>query len=149
MSQELFLLAIKSTIDKLAGELATTEGLSLIDLDNTVEMQELFSSEDNAVVWEYGTLAAEPRDPLYMLTFNIGARTVKDSANYNILSLTGKVQELFKVCSRIEVKDYSGLVESGVMGYIMPNHAAVTPQQYDKVSGIRMMTVTARAQRLA
>jgi len=35
------------------------------------------------------------------------------------------------------------------MGYIMPNHAAVTPQQYDKVSGIRMMTVTARAQRLA
>jgi len=113
MSQELFLLAIKSTIDKLAGELATTEGLSLIDLDNTVEMQELFSSEDNAVVWEYGTLAAEPRDPLYMLTFNIGARTVKDSANYNILSLTGKVQELFKVCSRIEVKDYSGLVESG------------------------------------
>jgi len=149
MSQDQFLLDIKSTLDKIAKDKADELGVRMIDLDNTVETQELFSSEDDAIVWEYGTLAPDPRDPLYVLTFNIGGRTVKDSANYTMLGINGTVQELFEPCKRLEIKNYSGVVESEIRGFLNITQVIVSPQQYDKVSGVRMMSVTARAMRLA
>jgi hypothetical protein len=142
-----FLLAAKSTVDKLGLDLAANVGMEFIDLDNVVKTQELFSSDKDAVVWEFNTFTESPKDPLYLLTFNIGGRTVRDSASYVMLKLNESIREVFSLCARIQVKNYSEEIEGPLLGYFMPTEVVITPQQYDKVSGIRMMTVTARSNR--
>jgi hypothetical protein len=141
------LVATKSTIDKLALGLAVQQGVELVDLDDVVKTQELFSSDRNAVVWEFNTFTDSPRDPLYLLTFNIGGRTVRDSANYQILKLSGEISKLFDLCAKLEIKNYSTPLEGPLLGCFFPTEVVVSPQQYDKVAGIRMMTVTGRCQR--
>lgn len=150
MLEQDFLMALKSTIDKLGVDLAAAQSPSLkfIDLDNTVKMQEMFDSEDDALVWEMQTLADTPADPLYTATFNIGARTVNDPANYDILSLAGKVKAIFKLGQKIDIYDYTGAVASAKGGTLIPTEVSVMVQQYERVSGIRMLTIVAKAQRL-
>lgn len=151
MLEQDFLVALKSTIDKIGWDLGNqqTPQLKFVDLDNTVKAQEMFDSEDDALVWELQTLADTPVDPLYTATFNIGARTVNDPANYDILSLAGKVKKVFKIGQKIDIFDYTGTPVSLKGGFIIPIDVSVMVQQYERVSGVRMITVTAKAQRLA
>lgn len=150
MLEQDFLVALKSTIDKLGWDLAQAQApaLSFVDLDNTVKMQALFDSDEDALVWEMQTLADSPADPLYTAVFNIGARTVNDPANYDILSLAGKIKAVFKLGLKLDVYDYSGSVASPKGGFFVPTDVAVMPQQYERVSGVRMITIQAKAQRL-
>lgn len=149
MLVEDFLRAFKSTIDKLGMDLGNSlaPSIGLIDLDNTVKAQVMFDSPDDFLVWELLTFDDTPGDPLYSASFNIGARTVNDPYNYDILSLTGKVKAKFPLGAGIEIYDYSGAIASSKGGMLTPVNVAVMPQQYEKVSGIRMITVTVKAQR--
>lgn len=150
MQEDSFLLAFKSTIDKLGYELGQAQSpvLKFVDLDNTVKTKEMFDSNDDALVWEMLTLTDAPKDPLYMATFNIGARTVNDAANYDILALAGKVKAVLLIGGKVDIFDYSGAVAGPKGGFFMPIDVSVMSQQYERVSGVRMLTVTARAQRL-
>ncbi len=150
MLEQDFLKAFKSTVDKIGVDLglAETPQLGFIDLDNTVKANEMFASDDDYLIWEMLTLTDDPMDPLYTATFNIGARTVNDPANYDILTLAGKVKAVFKIGQRIDVFDYTGAVVSAKGGFMMPIDVSVMTQQYERVSGVRMITVTAKAQRL-
>lgn len=150
MLEEDFLLAFKSTIDKLGYDLAQSQSPSVrfVDLDNTVRTKELFDSEDDGLVWEMLSLSESPIDPLYTATFNIGARTVNDPANYDILALAGKVKAIFKTGASLAIYDYSGPVAGPKGGALIPISVSVMAQQYERVSGIRMLTVVAKAQRI-
>jgi hypothetical protein len=150
MSEETFLVALKSTLDKVGNDLALaqTPPVTFVDLLNVVNTQALFESEDDALVWEFMTLQESPRDPLYQAHFDIGARTVNDPANYDILTLVGQVKTVLPYGQRIEIRDYSGLTQGPVVGIINVISVAVMEQTYDKVSGIRMITVIAKATRL-
>lgn len=149
MSEDKFLVAVKSTIDKLGNDLAQSQvpPALFVDLDDSTATEDAMSSEADAIVWELGTLEEEPADPLYMLTFSIGARTTNDAANYDILRLTGKVREHFKKGNTYRVRDYSDLVASVEMGVIRITDVVVMQQSFDRTSGVRLVTVYARAQR--
>jgi len=150
MSEELFAVALKSTVDKIGYDLAQAEvpPLPFVDLDNVVNTTELLTSDNNAYVWSMSVLAPRPKDPLYACTFTIGARTVNDPANYDIMKLVGKLKVAFNVGSTVDILDYTGTVASAKMGVLTVATAVVLPQEFDKVSGIRLVSLEARAVRL-
>ena len=86
--------------------------------------------------------------PLYNGTFHIGVRTVKDPANYEILTTLGAVGSLFDRGNHIPIFNYSGAAVSAQEGTMTPYENEVVPQQFDALSGIRMVAVHFRAQRL-
>jgi hypothetical protein len=147
--REQFLLAIKSTLDKFGNDLALAQPAEtkFVDLDDSTAVEAVMASTDDAVVWEMSGFDDHPRDPLYSVVFNIGARTSNDAANYGMLALVGKVKEIFPIGKKLEVRDYSDDTASDVKGFLFITSVAVNPQMYDRTSGIRMVTVTARAQR--
>jgi len=149
MSEQLFLKALKSTIDKIGYDLGQLEAppISFIDLDNTVNVEELLQSEETALVWELTGFSASPKDPLYRCHLSVGARTVNDPANYEILDLTGTLIESFSVGTIIDIKDYTGTVAGAKLGVLSITSSVVTPQQFDKVSGIRLTSFNAVAAR--
>jgi len=142
-----FTTAFKSTIDKLGNDLAVAESLKLIDLDDLALSSELMKSERDALVWEFLTFDTNPVDPLYSFSFRIGARTVNDAANYNILRLVDAVKGVFPVQSRGLVRDYSGAVAGPAVGTFFITDIRVDPQQYDKNSGLRMILVSGKSVR--
>jgi len=133
MSEATFLLALKSTIDFLGTSIAQAQvpAVKFVDLGNQVNTQTLFASESDAIVWEFMTLQEAPQDPLYRVHFNIGARTVNDPGNYDILSLVGQVKVAFPVDSRINIFDYSGAVVGPLLGILNVSSISVMEQAYD------------------
>jgi len=150
VSQESFPVAVKSTIDKLGNDiaLAETPSVKFIDLDNIVNTANLMESDDNALIWSMSVLVPTPADPLYACSFMIGARTVNDPANYDIMLLVGKLSVVFEEGARIDIRDYTGAVAGPVIGILTITKVTVLPQEYDKVSGIRMVSLEGRVQRL-
>ena len=150
MSQESFPVALKSTIDKLGSDLAAAEvpAVKFIDLDNVVNTANLLGSDDTALVWSMAVLAPTPSDPLYACSFQIGARTVNDPANYDIMLLVGKLSEVLQEGQLVDIHDYTGAVAGPRIGVLIITKVTVLPQEYDKVSGIRMIALEGRAQRL-
>lgn len=149
MSEQTFPMALKSTIDKIGFDLGQAESssLSFIDLDNVVNTTKLLQSVDSAYVWSMALLAPAPRDPLYVCSFMIGARTVNDPANYDIMLLVGKLKEYFSVDSSVDIQDFTGETPGPKLGVLTITGVTVMPQEYDKVSGIRMVSLQGRAQR--
>lgn len=150
MSQESFPVALKSTIDKIGWGLALAETppVEFVDLDNVVNTAKLFESNDTALVWSMAVLVPTPSDPLYAGSFTIGARTVNDPANYDIMLLVGKLGEQLQEGARVDLHDYTGVTAGPLLGILTVTKVTVLPQEYDKVSGIRMVSVEFRAQRL-
>lgn len=144
-----FTLAFKSTIDKMGYDLAQAQNpvLDFIDLDDLVVAGELFKSNRSALVWEFLTLDEVPTDPLYTFSFRIGARTVKDIANYNVLKMLDAVKASFPARTDTPLKNYSGATAGPVVGYMYISNIGVDPQQFDKESGMRMIVVSGRAVR--
>lgn len=148
MSQATFLVSIKSTIDKIGHSLASSKGIEYVDLDDVTTTAALFRGESSAIVMEFNTLEPDPEDPIYSGSFNIGARTVQDPGNYDILKLVGDVENLFPKSARIMVYDSYEEQETGLQGILIPGDKLVVPQQYDMSSGFRMVEVKFKAQRL-
>lgn len=143
-----FLVSLKSTIDKMGFDLATSLGQAFVDLDDPVNTAELLASDADAIVWEFLSLDQAPIDPLYSIVFAMGARTVNDAANYNILDFAGQVGDLFPEQEEITILDYTGAtVDTTDRGYMFITSVTVDPQQFDKMSGIRLVRIEGKAVR--
>ena len=140
-----FLLYVKSTIDRFGSDLATALAISnKADLDDIANTKELLASDETIVVWEVTTLTDSPMDPLYELLFSIGIKTTKDPSNYNMMSLLGQVQNMFPQGANLPIMDYSGDLPPTVReGDMTISDVRVAPQQFDRASGIRLITVRA------
>ena len=148
MSQDTFLVSVKSTVDKLCKQLADSLNITFLDTDDTTQTNKVFSTNQSALLFEFGTLQPDPIDPIYVGHFNVGARTVTDPGNYEILKLVGLVSNIFPKGERILIRDSYLVTETGIIGVMVPGDVEVISQQYDVLSGIRMASVTFRAQRL-
>lgn len=150
MSEEDFPVALKSTIDRIGFDLGQAESppVNFVDLDNVVNTTALLKSEDTAFIWSMAVLTDAPKDPLYAVSFQIGARTVNDPANYDIMRLVGKLKEAFKVDASLDIFDYTGVSVGPKVGVMLVSRVTVLPQEFDKVSGIRMISLEGRVQRL-
>jgi len=148
MSYETFPLAVKSTLDKIAFDLANSASLNYLDIDGVLLEAALVESDQPALGWSLSTLADSPVDPMYYLEFEIGAITAIDPAQYQALDIIGLTRSAFKPGTDIPVFDYSGeVVGTQQLGVIHVTWAGVTPKQFDRAASLRMATVQAHALR--
>lgn len=138
-------LAVKSTIDKIAVDLSITitPAINAVDLDDNVAADTLLKSKKSAIVWEFLTMDGNPNPPMYSVTFKVGARTIHDHGNYTSLHLLDLIKSEFQQGKRIEIIDYSQLPATNVVGVMIVTNMEVDPQMFDKSSGIRLAVVSA------
>lgn len=143
-----FISCVKSTIDKIGVDIANTYGqdTKFVDLDDTVNVAEIMSGTDSAIVWTVLSLTEEPIAPLYLMHFGIGAKTTVDPGNYNMAELLDAVKTVFEKGVTLDVRDWSPGGDNGVAvrGTLSVADVSVDPQLFDKASGIRLISVTAR-----
>ena len=144
-----FYLSVKSSIDRVAFDIGTLLGVSkVVELDDTVNIDEALASPESMVVYQLLSLDEEPLDPLWSVNFDIGVKTVSDAANYDMADLMGKVHQVLFKDHSFYVKDYSGVdAPTEVEGYIYVTDMTVDPQAFDGAAGIRMWSVQGRAVR--
>lgn len=144
-----FLLHVKSTIDYYGSSLATSLGVTKkVDLDDIVKTKELLSSDETAVVWEVSMMRDAPIDPLYDLVFSMGIKINNDPSNYNMMTLLSEVKALFPVGDTFVIRDYSTATPPTLQeGTFTVSNVKVDPQQFDRVSGIRLVSIMAKAVR--
>lgn len=148
-----FKLALKSTLDKhimaLVQELRTEyPDLEYADLDGAETVADFFESPKPGLAWSLVTLAEDPCDPLYSLSFECGGRTSNDPAQYMSMALVERITDLFPVKSGLTIMDYSTAdVPTEQLGDIYITSAVVAPAQFDHVAGLRLVRVEAQVVR--
>ena len=146
MSQ--FYLSIKSTIDKVATDLAHNLGIGFVELDDTSMVDSMLGSPDSLIVYQMVGLQPDPIDPLYRLSFAVGAKTTSDPANYDLATLIAAITDVIAEGEQFDVMNYSGASQPTVKeGFFLISNAQVDPQMFDGLAGIRMLSVQAQAQR--
>lgn len=148
MSYAEFTLALKSTLDYEAKQLADQLGLPFVDLNSESFNIEELEGDQPFVCWEFASVNEDPRDPLYLVMFDIGVATFMDPSQYISLDLLGAFNDHFRTGRIIQVYNYSGAdMPDTVAGTMFVTASGVTPQQADRAIGLRFITVTARANR--
>lgn len=148
MSYDDFALALKSTLDYHAKQLADSKGLPFVDLAAAPFDSDVLESDQPAVCWEFATLAEMPVDPLWYTEFDVGAMALLDPAQYISLDIVGAISNLFKSGSIFTIMDYSGdEMPTTVVGSLFIVSSGVAPQQADRATGMRFVSVSARAVR--
>jgi len=148
MSYSIFTLALKSTLDYQAKLLANSKSLPFVDLTAPSFDTHVLESDQPAVCWEFSTLSEDPVDPLWLCAFDIGVMTALDPSQYQSLDLVSMFLQAFKTGNRFDIKDYSGdLAPTQTLGALYVIASGVIQQQSDQVTGLRFVTVTARAHR--
>lgn len=139
-------VAVKSTLDKIVRDAVESQGLDQINVaavDDVADFESVLKSREDAVLYQLVRLSPWPRSPKFEATFNIGAKTTDDGANFDMTRILGELNAVFQLGARFELRDYSGEEASERMGAMTLIDADVTPQQFDKQSGIRMLSCRA------
>lgn len=142
-----FYAYVKSTIDKSGVDIATAfgGGTKFVDLDDQVNVAGVMSGTASAIVWTLLSLDDAPVAPLYALHFGIGAKTTMDAGNYAMSDLLSAVSGVMAKGKTIYIRDYTpggdGTTNRGTMTI---TDVSVDPQLFDKESGIRLISVSAR-----
>jgi hypothetical protein len=140
-----FVMAVKSTIDKIASDAATELGCAVIDLDNAVNIQELVNSPDPAIITRFMSLDEDPIDPLWTVQFYIGAKTAQDPGNYALIQMIESFRSLIRKGSYIDCYDYSGVTaSSNKVGLATVADCTVEPHMFEGMAGVRLYQVRAR-----
>lgn len=150
-----FLRALKFTLGYECRKLAIAEDLvdtngdaQVVELDDTVNVDKVLASEEPSLVWKLHNFDEDPRDPLYMLNFLVGAKTTSDPSNYQMLEFISSVTEVFAVSSSFAVMDWSSdVAPTQKLGSVIVTASGVDRQLRDQASGARLVAVEARVVR--
>jgi hypothetical protein len=139
-----FYEVVKSTVDRLAVDVANSLSIDFVEMDDTVNVDEKLGSPNDMIVYQMVGMEEAPIDPLWNLNLLVGGKTTGDSANYDLAAIIGGIRNFIKKGESIDVMDYSGVSAPTVKeGYIYITDVAVDPQAFDGASGIRMLNVNA------
>lgn len=143
-----FYLYVKSTIDKVAIDLAGTLGIAAVELDDVTNVENALASPDDLILFQFVEMQPDPADPLYSLQFEVGVKTTSDSANYDLATLLSSVQDEVAMGDTFYVQDFSQVAApTQDEGYFYITGVQTDPQAFDGASGIRMQRVFAKAVR--
>jgi hypothetical protein len=148
MSYSTFSLALKSTIDYIAKQVADSKSLPFIDLTASVLDPEVVESDQPAICWSMSSLDEHPFDPLWVASFEIGAITMLDPSQYISLDITGALTDVFRVGASFDIRDYSGAeIPTKLEGRFIIISSGIAPTQQDQETNLRFIVVTIRASR--
>ena len=144
-----FFMHVKSTLDRMGNDLVTASSAdSGANLDDTVNVDEIFKSDDSTILWQLVSVEEAPSDPLYIVQFAIGAKTTEDAGNYDLIAFQNEVNNLFHKNAIVDLYDYSQGAQTTKKGSMTITEAMLTPQEFDNESGIRMQVFAAKAFRM-
>lgn len=155
MSQEsrVILMAFKSSLDRIVGDLAiqlsaaapAASPVKSFDLDDADGLRQVQAGTEHALVYQFITLAPDPRHPLYTCEFLVGAKTSNDSGNYAMTDLLTDVSELFTPGAFFQLMDWSGADEpTEIIGSMMISDAVPSAQMFENQAGIRLLQVSGK-----
>jgi len=147
MTQESFIVALKSTIDFHSKSIADSLGLPFLDLASVFNENKLMESDQPIICWEFSSIGEFPVDPMWYTEFEVGVMTMLDPSQYVSLDIIGTISSYYRPSTSFDVVDYSGDVASNPLGRLIITASGVTPQQDDRATEIRFVTVSARATR--
>lgn len=148
MSYAKFSLALKSTIDYIAKQIADTKSLPFLDLTASVIDPNIVESDQPAICWSMSSLDEHPFDPLWVASFEIGAMTLLDPSQYISLDITGALTDVFRVGASFDIMDYSGdEAPTKLEGRFFITSSGIAPTQQDQETNLRFIVVTIRASR--
>lgn len=154
-SGEEFYMAVKSTLDKVARNIAddlVLDGeatIGVADLDDTDQTDSVLASPDPAVIYQLLDVGEDPRDPLWLVTFLVGTKTVSDAANFKLSKIQSKISRIFTVGDELDIYQYfsdEAPSDRLAVGTFIANE--ISPQQFDAQAGIRLAKVSMRVLRL-
>lgn len=145
---------LKSTIDKLISDKVallqdSMPTLQWAEVDDMAQTDSVFKSDEPAIVWQFGTLVPWPKHPMYDFQFMVGAKTAQDPGNYALIALLGEVRDLFEQGMNHAVYDFT-MAETDAAdpvshGYLLITGNEIEVQRFDRQSGVRYATVSAKA----
>ena len=147
-----FIKPVKSTIDHLGYSIGTNYlggAVDVVDLTDDVNVEELLQSPDSAILWEMVTIDEAPRSPMWNVSFLIGAKTSKDNAGIERMSLLEAVNSVIKVDRDLDVHDYTGAVAGSRVGLLHITSVGLDPSQGDRFAGMRLIAVRGKGLELA
>lgn len=135
--------AVKTTVDKLAHDLRVDlPGVAIGQVDDSANFESILSNAPPAILYQISKLSG--RAPKFSVTFLIGAKTTDDGNNFELTKMVDAMNDKFFSGARFDLHDYSGDTASGRLGAMMLTDVDVLPQQFDKQSGIRMLSCSAK-----
>lgn len=157
MSDILFELALKSTMDYLCAQVADTIKKSgdpdLTDLladglDNLVTIDATSKNKHPAILWQLGHLRPAPLAPLFEAKISVGVKTTNDDANYVMSKLLSLLSNQFKVSTDFQIYDYSVRAEDlqgqQPLGVLLITETSSTPMLFDNQSGLKLLDLDAK-----
>lgn len=143
-----FYLKVKSSIDKLAYDVASALSIGAVELDDVTNVEEDLAGDADLVVYQMVDLQPDPLDPLYSVQFEVGIKTTRDVSNFDMATLISTVQEMIEIDDTFYLRDYSGItLPTEDIGYMYITGTNIDPQMFDGASGIRMQRCGARVVR--
>lgn len=141
-----FYVSVKSTIDRLAVDIASSLSIGFVELDDTVNVDEALGSPNDLIVYQMVDMREDHSDPLWSLEFQVGGKTTLDAANYDLAEIVSGIRGFISKGGYVHVMDYSQVAPpTQVEGDIIFIDVSVDPQAFDGASGIRMLTVQSKA----
>lgn len=157
MSEVMFELALKSTLDYLCGQVAESLRNSgdpdLTDLlsdglDNLVTIDANTKNNQPAVLWQMGHLKPAPLAPLFEVALSIGVKTTNDDANYVMSKTLSMLANQFKVSTDFQIYDYSvkasDLQGQEPLGVLLITDTSSNPMLFDNQSGLKLLDLQAK-----
>jgi hypothetical protein len=149
-----FPLLLKGTIDKLVSDKVTAlrgthPTLQWAEVDDMLQTDAVFKGEQPAILWQFGSVYPDPRAPLYGVEFTVGAKTTADPGNYLLIDLVAQIRDVFVPGVAFQLFDY--VREQGApsdtlsKGYLRVVANEISPQQFDRQSGIRYAVIRGKA----
>lgn len=153
-----FPLIMKSTIDKLVSDkcaalLPTHPGLQWAEVDDMLQTDSIFKGDGPAILWQFGSVYESPRSPLYGVEFSVGAKTTADPGNYLLIDLLAQIRDAFAADAAFQLFDYTRATgdapDTVSKGFVRVVTNEISPQQFDRQSGIRYAIVHGKAVKYA
>lgn len=149
-----FPLIVKGTIDKLVSDKCAAlqgqyPGLQWAEVDDMLQTDAVFKAEGPALLWQFGAYSPDPRSPLYEIEFSVGARTVADPGNYALIDLVSQVRDVFRANQEFQLFNYilatTAPIDAVSKGFVRVVSNEISPQMFDRMSGIRYAVVRGKA----
>lgn len=140
---------VKSSLDRWVRDVAQRVQAQLgmpvpvAEIEDPAVLDKILANSDPCVVYQLLRVDDSPRAPRFKAAFNVGVKTTDDGSNLLMADLLDEVQGEFKAEARFTLMDYSYDPVTGPHGTMMVVEAMVAPQQFDKQSGIRMISCQA------
>jgi hypothetical protein len=143
-----FYLMVKSTLDNLGYAMASALSAQAVDLDDRETADTKLTNTEPSVLWQLLGVSPAPLDPMYEVTFLIGAKTTRDPGSYKLVEFNSALNQTVHKGSGINIHDYSGASAGPQEGVLYVTDVDLAPQQDgDPTSGIRFMMVSCKGLR--